>query len=59
MQASAIYPPCGYTGWPRVYKPYNSTVQMTLYEEWGNVDLKFRPYRCEINKLNTNVTCIR
>ena len=24
---------CGYIGWPRVYKPYNSTVQMTLYEE--------------------------
>ena len=36
MQASAIYPPCSapvalsvVTGWPRVYKPYNSTVQMT------------------------------
>ena len=24
---------CGYTGWPRVYKPYNSTVQMTHHEE--------------------------
>ena len=24
---------CGYTGWPRVYKLYNSTVQMILFEE--------------------------
>ena len=78
MQASAIYSPCGasvafcgYTWWPKVYKPYNSTVQTTLYEEselqglpcfWYpiyNGDSKFYALpNCEINNLNINVTCI-
>ena len=64
---------CRYTEWPRVYKPYNSTVRMTLYEEsklqglpcfWYSVcnggmrSQNFTPYLCEINDLNINVTCI-